>query len=122
MFRMTALVLATAVLGACDRPPIQDRSGLAAGDPHRGKQIIAEIGCGACHQVPGVPGARGAVGPPLLAFGQRTVIAGFFPNTPDNLVHWIQTPQRFLPGNAMPNTEIDDHDARDVAAYLYSLR
>jgi cytochrome c2 len=122
MLRLTALLLTAVVLAACQRPGVDARSAVPGADPHRGKQLIAQIGCGKCHMVPGVTGADGLVGPPLQAFGRRTVIAGFFPNTPDNLVHWIQAPQRFLPGNAMPNMEINDHDARDVAAYLYSLR
>lgn len=122
MLRVGALALCGALLCACQRPAIAAQSSVPGGDADRGKQLIAQIGCGACHLVPGVPGAQGLVGPPLQAFSQRTLIAGYFPNTPDNLVHWIEAPQRFLPGNAMPNMEIDDHDARDVAAYLYSLR
>lgn len=122
MLRLTALVLAAAALTACQRPSIGAPTSVPGADADRGKQLIAAIGCGQCHQVPGIPAANGMVGPPLAAFGRRTVIAGFFPNTPANLVHWIEAPQRYLPGNAMPNMEINDHDARDVAAYLYSLQ
>jgi cytochrome c1 len=121
MLRLTALALCAAILCACQRPEIAVQPSVPGGDVDRGKLLIAQIGCGDCHLVPGVVGAHGLVGPPLDAFSQRTVIAGFFPNTPMNLVHWIEAPQRFLPGNAMPNMEINDHDARDVAAYLYSL-
>jgi cytochrome c1 len=72
--------------------------------------------------VPGVPGADGQVGPPLTGMGKRTMIAGMLPNTPDNMMTWLRTPQSVVPGNAMPNTEMDEHDAQDVAAYLDSLR
>ncbi len=43
-------------------------------------------------------------------------------NTPPNLVRWLRDPQTVVPGNAMPNMHIDELDARDVAAYLYTLR
>ena len=39
----------------------------------------------------------------------------------DNLIQWIRNPQKFVPGNAMPALGIDERDARDIAAYLYSL-
>ena len=61
------------------------------------------------------------VGPPLTAWSERTVIAGYVPNTPEQLVHWIVMPQSVAPGNAMPNLGVTDDDARDIAAYLYSL-
>ena len=34
--------------------------------PQHGKELIQGYGCGACHMVPGVHGARGLVGPPLF--------------------------------------------------------
>jgi cytochrome c2 len=122
MLRLTALLAVAAGLGACQRPVIDSVSAVPGGDAHHGKHVIAEAGCGHCHEIPGVPGAAGMVGPSLQHLANRTILAGYFPNTPLNLVHWIEAPQRFLPGNAMPNAEINDHDARDVAAYLYSLR
>ncbi len=42
-------------------------------------------------------------------------------NTPDNLVRWIRDPQKIVPGNAMPALGIDNRDARDIAAYLYTI-
>lgn len=92
------------------------------GDPHRGAQLIARLGCGACHSIPGIANAHGLVGPPLDNIGSRTIVAGLLANTPDNMIAWLKSPQSIVPGNAMPNMELNDHDARDVAAYLYSLR
>jgi cytochrome c2 len=91
------------------------------GDPQRGQQAIQRYGCGACHDIPGVPGARGMVGPPLGNLANRSIVGGRLPNTPDNLSHWIQDPQGVDPGNAMPNLGVSTGDARDMAAYLYSL-
>lgn len=98
----------------------EDRTGI--GDPTRGAVLIGQIGCGACHSIPGVSGANGKVGPPLDNIGERTIIAGLLANTPANLVTWLKSPQSIVPGNAMPNMGLDDHDAQDIAAYLETLR
>ncbi|HEX5236154.1 MAG TPA: c-type cytochrome [Silvibacterium sp.] len=92
------------------------------GNAEHGKELINSYGCGACHIVPGVQGARGLVGPPLLYFSQRTMIAGELPNTPDNLVRWIQNPKAVEPKTAMPNLGLSAEQANDIAAYLYTLR
>jgi len=62
------------------------------------------------------------VGPPLFWFSRRTYIAGELPNTPENLVRWVRTPRLVEPATAMPTVGLDDQQARDVAAYLYTLR
>jgi cytochrome c1 len=62
------------------------------------------------------------VGPPLTSWSRRTFIAGEVPNTPDNLVRWLRNPRAIEPGTAMPALGLDDRQARDVAAYLYTLR
>ena len=94
----------------------------AIGDAHRGEIWISREGCGACHIIPGVMQAQGLVGPPLIHFSQRTIVAGYLPNTPANLVRWIQHPQELAPGNAMPDGHLTDQQTRDIAAYLYTLR
>ncbi len=92
------------------------------GDAYQGKKVIEEKGCGSCHTIPGIYTARGVVGPPLFFFSRRTMIAGELPNTPDNLVRWIKDPKLVEPGTAMPDLGLTDSEARDVAAYLYTLR
>ena len=92
------------------------------GNAAHGKELIQNYGCGACHIIPGVQGARGLVGPPLLYFGRRTMIAGELPNSPDNLVRWIQNPRAIEPKTAMPNLGLTEDQAYDIAAYLYTLR
>jgi cytochrome c2 len=91
-------------------------------DSSRGADLIQSYGCGSCHEVPGVDGAAGVVGPPLQKFGKRVYVAGMVRNTPDNLVSWLKNPQGIVPGNAMPNLGVTDRDARDMAAYLYTLQ
>lgn len=94
----------------------------AGGNARRGRELIQAYGCGSCHTIPGIYTARGMVGPPLVFFSRRTMIAGELPNSPDNLVHWIRNPKAVEPGTAMPNLGLTDFDAHDVAAYLYTIR
>ena len=90
--------------------------------PQAGKAQIVRYGCGACHTIPGIKEARGLVGPPLIHFGKRGTIAGYWSNTPDHLTDWIQDPQHMLPGNDMPTLGVTRDEARNIAAYLESLQ
>lgn len=92
------------------------------GNADQGAQLIEQYRCGSCHIVPGIRDARGLVGPPLNYFARRTFIGGEVPNNPGNLVQWIQNPQSIESGTAMPNLGLTEQQARDVAAYLYTLR
>jgi cytochrome c len=92
------------------------------GDAARGKQLITQYRCGSCHWIPGIASAQGLVGPPLMMFARRTFIAGELPNTPENLEKWIENPPSVEPHTAMPNLGVGDEQARDIAAYLYTLR
>ena len=92
------------------------------GDVARGRTQIVAYGCGSCHAIPGIAGADGQVGPPLTAWSRRRIIAGEVANTPVNLITWITVPQSIEPGVAMPNLGVSDGQARDIAAYLYSLK
>lgn len=87
----------------------------------RGMQVIAAKNCGSCHTIPGITGAHGLVGPPLVYFSRRTYIAGEIPNRPENLVRWVMSPQSVEPHTAMPNLGLTEQQGRDVAAYLYTL-
>jgi mono/diheme cytochrome c family protein len=95
---------------------------VGGGDARRGRQLIQDYGCGSCHTVPGIRSAKGLVGPPLLWWSKRTVIAGAVPNTPDNLIQFIRVPQSITARTIMPPLGLSDQQARDVAAYLYTLR
>lgn len=130
--RPTCLLLACAALiitGACgdDRPPLASAAGAAAAgagepskqaDPARGRRLIAERGCIACHTVPGVGGPASKVGPPLDNMARQAYVAGVLPNTPDNLVRWLLDPPAINPRTAMPNTGLRTADAQDIAAFL----
>jgi hypothetical protein len=38
------------------------------------------------------------------------------------LIRWIRRPQEVVPGNAMPDLGVTEHDGRDTVASLYTLR
>jgi cytochrome c2 len=95
---------------------------IPGGDANRGRQAVADYGCAACHTIPGITGADATVGPSLAGWAKRRAIAGHFPNTPQNLVAWIQNPQQMSPGSIMPNTGVSEATARDISAYLYTLQ
>jgi mono/diheme cytochrome c family protein len=114
-----AIVLAFALAGCeADAPPQAQWTG----DPVTGRMVIATKGCGVCHQVPGVPGATGVVGPSLRGFAGRALIAGQHVNEPQVLVSWLRDAPQLSPGTGMPAMPITEPEARDVAAYLYTLR
>jgi cytochrome c len=120
---VTILVtLASAALAGCGSAGGEPYRSVAGGDASRGPAKLLHYGCGSCHVIPGVDGASGIVGPPLLWFGRRTVIAGEVQNTADELVAWIRNPQSIEPNTIMPNLGVTEPDARDMAAYLYTLR
>jgi cytochrome c2 len=120
---LLVLLLPLAGCNRGDTPSREEAMHLTGGgDMAKGRLAIERYGCGACHTIPGVPGARGMVGPPLATVGGRMYIAGMLTNTPQNLVRWIQVPQAVAPGNAMPNLGVSASDARDIAAYLYTRR
>src|SRR5213075_1846380 len=57
-----------------------------------GKELTAQYGCTSCHEIPGVKGPRGMVGQPMD------------------------------PQNQMPNLGVTPDDARDIAAFLGTLK
>jgi cytochrome c len=108
-------------VAGCAGTPTTAPPEIRDGQPVRGADLIARHGCGSCHTIPGIDRADGLVGPPLTRFGARSYIAGELVNNADNLQRWIVDPQQIEPGTAMPNLGIPPIDARDIAAYLYTL-
>jgi cytochrome c len=92
------------------------------GDPDRGRTLVAARSCGVCHVIPGVVGAAGVIGPSLAGVARRDMIPAGLPNTTDNLAHWVRDPEGLEPKAAMPNLGLDETQARDVAAFLETLR
>ncbi|MCU0945292.1 MAG: c-type cytochrome [Rubritepida sp.] len=109
------------LLAACEEPAPPPHLRIAEADPARGRAVIGAHGCGSCHVIPGVVGAVSWVGPPLTEWARRGYVAGRLPNAPENLVAWLRDPQAISPGSAMPDLGLTAAEARDAAAYLYTL-
>jgi cytochrome c2 len=113
-------------LGAChgvpDQKAIDRAAAVTRGNPEAGKALIPRYGCNACHTIPGIRGSHGAAGPALGGIVGRMYIAGVLTNTPDHMVKWIQDPPAIDPKTAMPNLGLTEREARDITAYLYSLK
>lgn len=92
------------------------------GNAEAGKRAIGQYLCATCHLIPGITGAGKHVGPPLDGIATRKYIGGVLPNTPENMMRWLQDPKRIDPLSAMPALGVKDQDARDIAAYLYTLK
>ncbi len=121
--RVTSVVLLLVFFVAGCRQGSSKNSQLIGGANHdRGQEIMGFYGCPACHVIPGVRGATGKVGPPLTGVADRVYLAGRVPNEPQNMIDWIRNPQNIDPQTAMPNTGVTERDARDIAAYLYTLK
>jgi cytochrome c2 len=114
---MKRLLLLALLLASCKRETNANN-----GNIDRGKQLMNQYGCGACHNIRGVPGATGMVGPPLDHIAQRETLAGKYPNTPDVMTKWLQNPQAMDPNSTMPNLGVTPTDARDIAAFLFTLK
>ncbi|HEY8213353.1 MAG TPA: c-type cytochrome [Methylocystis sp.] len=119
---LPALLVAWSISSARRGEAADTSPGPLGGDPKRGAAEIRNAGCGSCHRIPGIAGADGLVGPPLDVISRRIYLAGVLRNTPENMIAWLQNPQRFVPGNAMPNMNLSEAQSRDIAAYLYTLQ
>ncbi len=105
------------VAGCSETPPTQ----VAGGNAERGRAAIQGHGCLACHTIPGIPGPDSNVGPPLNGIAKRAYIAGVLANIPESMVRWLRDPLEVDPRTAMPGTGLTEAEAKDIAAYLYTL-
>jgi cytochrome c2 len=109
------------LLAACGEAETPAEFAVPGADPARGRELTIAYGCGSCHVIEGVPGARGLVGPPLVDFALRTSFAGAYPNVPEHLVPFLVNPPAYAPDTGMPVMGLDTTEAADVAAFLYTL-
>ena len=115
---LTAVLLVAVLLAGCKgkdapAPGVQ-------GDPERGRRILTQYACHACHVIPGIAGSEVYVGRPLEGLAKRKYIAGQLPLTQANLARWIRDPQAIDPETAMPAMGVTERDALDISAYLLS--
>ncbi len=91
-------------------------------DPHvlnadaagRGKQLFySKYGCQSCH-IADYKNDKGYVGPALTSVGNRL--------TPEWTYNWLKEPNAFRPATLMPNFSLKDDEARDLTAFLMTLK
>ena len=121
MARRAPALCLVLMLAACDGPPDRTPT-LGDADIARGRQLVADKGCVACHAFPDVKWPRGGLGPSLENFGRQGLIAGRLPNQPGVLMTFVRNAPSQIPGTAMPAIPMTDQEARDVTAYLLQLR
>ena len=115
------LLLVCASLAACDGPPDRTPT-LGDANVANGLRLVADKGCVACHTFPDVKWPRGGLGPSLEDFGRQGLIAGRLPNQPGVLMQFVRNAPALAPGTAMPPVSMTDQEARDVTAYLLTLK
>lgn len=118
---MFGATVAALLLVACADKTDQPRA-IAGADPAEGLAIAERVGCAACHVSPGIDWPAGVSGPSLEGFGDSPLIAGRLPNQPDVLTAWLIDAPSLSPETGMPPMPLTEAEARDVAAWLYTLR
>jgi cytochrome c1 len=123
--RRLALIVfcAVALLSGCEKKDVRkiaaEKTG--GGDSEAGRALMAHYSCNSCHSIPGVESSRATGGPSLAHWSTRQLIAKRYPNTPENLMRWIEDPPVLVDTTYMPNMGVQAKGARDIAAYLYTL-
>ncbi len=80
----------------------------------RGKELFySKYACQSCH-IADYKKDKGYVGPALADVGDRL--------TPAWIYKWLQDPQALVPGTSMPNAHLTDDEARDLTAFLMTLK
>jgi len=80
----------------------------------RGKQLFySKYGCQACH-IANYKTDKGYVGPALTGVGNR-LTAGW-------IYRWLEDPEAVRPGTMMPNFNLKEDEARDLTAFLMTLK
>jgi mono/diheme cytochrome c family protein len=96
--------------GQCHERPLTGTPQLNAG-----RGMLARYGCVHCHKVTSPEGRTVTatdVPPPLVHIVEKT--------TREWIFAWIKNPQAYAATATMPNFQLSDEDARDIAAFLIS--
>ena len=93
-----------------------------AGDAARGEELVASVGCMACHQAPeetagsdtrsvtSIQELRRQFGPNFQGLGSKTSAQWVY--------NWLKDPGSYHPGTRMPSLRLTDQEAADITAYL----
>lgn len=91
----------------------------------RGKRLVVKHGCLGCHKY---RDRGGSLGPDITYVGDKTVHDFDFRHVegPHSVQGWMfahfKSPAAVVPDTLMPDLELSDDEARDLAAYMISLK
>lgn len=80
--------------------------------------MFRQYACDNCHIIGDMVGPKTHIGPSLENWRDRKYIAGILPNTRQNLVRWIVAPQSISPHTMMPDLDVIEPHAEQMARYL----
>lgn len=87
----------------------------------RGRSVFVESQCVGCHTIRGVSSA-GEAGPDLTHLAsRRTIGAGVFDLTHENLTSFVSSPDTMKPGVLMPPAGLEPEELEALIAYLEGL-
>jgi len=106
------------ILSAYQAPGIDAQTvnpqALNAAAAERGKQLFySKYACQSCH-IADYKNDKGYIGPALASVGTRL--------TPAWIYTWLKDPNALRPGTLMPNFSLKDDEARDLTAFLTTLK
>jgi mono/diheme cytochrome c family protein len=99
---------------------VSPRGAYRGGSASEGKKLFETVGCQDCHVAGGftkVREARGTsydIAPELSRVGSK--------DNPDWIYDWIRNPRHFNPQTRMPNLRLSDQEAKNIVAYLTTLK
>jgi cytochrome c2 len=104
----------------------EDAALLEGASLERGRRLLVNKACGACHAMTGVPEFAGAPFPPEVRIEDRARAVRLAPDlryardrmTATKLARWLREPKRIKPDTAMPPLALTADEARDLTAYL----
>ena len=111
-------IISDYILAAYQAPGFDSRAldthALNADAAARGKELFySKYVCQSCH-IADYKNDKGYVGPSLAGMGNRL--------TPIWVYKWLKNPQALMPGTEMPNPNLNDNEARDLTAFLMTLK
>ncbi len=115
-----AAAITSFLMSAGNPAPRRTGGSAAGGNASRGKNLVETVGCKGCHVVGDDERMRKERGfsfdiaPELSRAGSKL--------DPDWLLAWLKNPRAFRPATQMPNLRLSDQEARDIVAYIATLR
>ncbi|MBF8247928.1 MAG: putative octahem cytochrome c [Bacteroidetes bacterium] len=96
------------------------RGSYTGGSSSQGKLLFESVGCQACHTAGEVATVREARGTTYDIAPELTRVASKV--SPDWMFDWVKNPRHYNGETRMPSLRLTDSEARNIVAYLMTLR